>query len=54
MNQVQKSQGWEGWLAPAVVECHSISGGKPPFLTLRFCRSSCAAEFLCFFIMSSK
>ncbi len=38
MNQVQKSQGWEGGLAPAVVECRSTSGGKPPFLTLRCCR----------------
>jgi hypothetical protein len=25
----------EGGLAPLPVECHSASGGKPPFLTLR-------------------
>ena len=36
MNQDRESQGWEGWLAPAVVECHSTGGGKPPFLTPRF------------------
>ena len=35
MIQETKSQGREGRLAPACVECHSISGGKPPFPTLR-------------------
>jgi len=28
-----RTSGREGGLAP-LVECHSISGGKPPFLTL--------------------
>src|SRR6266850_3602168 len=36
MTQDRKAQGREGWLAPAQVECHSISGGKPPFPTLSF------------------
>ncbi len=36
MIQDMKPQGWEGWLAPACVECHSTGGGKPPFLTLSF------------------
>ena len=37
MTQKGKSQRWEGWLAPARVEWHSIlGGGKPPFPTLRF------------------
>jgi len=35
MIQAPKSQGREGRLAPACVECHSIRGGKPPFPTLR-------------------
>jgi len=35
MFQEAKSQGWEGRLAPACVKCHSISGPKPPFPTLR-------------------
>jgi hypothetical protein len=33
MTQETKSHGWEGRLAPARLEWHSISGGKPPFLT---------------------
>src|SRR6266550_6673416 len=36
MDQVKKSQGWEGRLAPACVEGQSSDGGKPPFPTLRF------------------
>ena len=36
MDQRKKSQGWEGRLAPACVECHPSGGGKPPFPTLRF------------------
>jgi hypothetical protein len=36
IERVQESQGKEGGLAPALVECHSTSGGKPPFLTLSF------------------
>src|SRR6266851_618133 len=31
--QEAKAHGWEGRLAPAWLEWHSISGGKPPFLT---------------------
>jgi len=34
--QARKPQGQEGGLAPAVLEWHLISGGKPAFLTLRF------------------
>jgi hypothetical protein len=33
MVQERKSHGREGWLAPATVELHSTSGGKPPFPT---------------------
>ena len=36
MIQGMQPQGWEGWLAPACVECHSTGGGKPPLLTLSF------------------
>jgi hypothetical protein len=36
MTQDRTAPGWEGWLAAAWSECHSISGGKPPFLTLSF------------------
>jgi hypothetical protein len=37
MTQEGKSQGGEGWLAPARVECHSIlGGGKLPFPASRF------------------
>ena len=36
MIQDIQAQGWEGWLAPACMECHSTGGGKPPFLTLSF------------------
>ena len=35
MTQETRSQGKEGWLAPAWIERHSTRGGKPPFLTLR-------------------
>ena len=31
--QLEKARGQEGWLAPALP---GLSGGKPPFLTLRF------------------
>jgi hypothetical protein len=31
----KNSRGWEGGLAPAEFECHSASGGKPTFLTMR-------------------
>jgi len=41
-NQDRKSQGQEGRLAPAWVECHRVSGGKPPFLTLSFSSRSSA------------
>src|SRR5678815_2244178 len=34
ITQVSRSQGQEGGLAPALLEWHSISGGKPTFLTL--------------------
>ncbi len=33
--QVGKPQGWEGRLAPANIERHSTSRGKPPFLTCK-------------------
>jgi protein SCO1/2 len=36
MIQETKSQGQEGRLAPACVECHSVRGGKPPFPTWSF------------------
>jgi predicted dehydrogenase len=35
MSQDGISRGWEGGLAPAQFGCHSTSGGKPPFPTLR-------------------
>ena len=36
MDQGKKSQGWEGRLAPACVECPSSGRGKPPFPTIGF------------------
>jgi len=36
ITQATKPQGQEGGLAPALLEWHSISGGKPAFPTLRF------------------
>jgi hypothetical protein len=44
MIQETKSHGWEGRLALAWLECHSIGGGKPSFLT---CEARCI-EFLLF------
>lgn len=35
MIQDKKPQGWEGGLAPALVEWHLAGAGKPPFQTLR-------------------
>jgi len=35
MTQATKPQGQEGGLAPALLEWHLISGGKPAFPTLR-------------------
>lgn len=40
MSQDRKSQGREGRLGPARVECHSVSGGQPPFLSLNLRLSS--------------
>jgi hypothetical protein len=37
MIQGRESHGWEGGLVPALVECHSTSGGKPPFPTRSLC-----------------
>jgi len=50
MNRDRKSQGWEGRLAPADVKRHSASGGKPPFLTLRFSRRFLTVSTLSFSI----
>ena len=40
MTQATKPQGQEGGLAHALLEWHSISGGKPAFLTLRLSKLS--------------
>jgi hypothetical protein len=54
MIQPGESLGWEGWLAPAPLEHHSTSGGKPPFLTCEISKveffhlsSNNFAELLC-------
>jgi hypothetical protein len=44
MIQDEKAHGWEGGLAPAWIEPHSTSGGKPPFRTLRFLSLSVLSE----------
>jgi hypothetical protein len=46
--QEQEAQGWEGRLAPARVEQHSTSEGKPPFLTTSFCVSNFSSNLNAF------
>src|SRR6266849_6606191 len=52
MDQCKESQGWEGRLAPACVECHSSGGGKPPFPTLRFSTTLSLSFLIALLILS--
>jgi hypothetical protein len=47
MTQDRKSQGWQERLAPARIDCHSKSGGKPPFPTLSFSTLSALSSSVC-------